>query len=162
MLDAVFRTIDEKREVYIRELQMLCRQPSIGASGEGMTQTADMVEKIVRKMETRTQQIATDAYPAVLGERPGVDPRWVNLYNHYDVQPPDPVEAWTSDPFGAEIRDGVLQSGLRPQPKRSEVRHQRSGTSPATVSSPLAFRWIAADRRIGFLVFLGRGVGLRH
>ena len=108
MLKAVFRVIDENREVYIRELQALCRQPSIGVSGEGMTQTADMVEQIVGKTEARTEQIVTDAYPVVLGELSGADSRWINLYNHYDVQPPDPVEAWTSDPFGAEIRDGVL------------------------------------------------------
>ncbi len=108
MLDAIFQVIDEKREIYIRELQALCRQPSISVSGEGMAQTADMVEQIVRKTEARTEQIVTDAYPVILGELSGVDSRCINLYNHYDVQPPDPVEAWTSDPFGAEIRDGVL------------------------------------------------------
>jgi hypothetical protein len=35
MLDAIFQVIDENREVCIRELQALCRQPSIGVSGEG-------------------------------------------------------------------------------------------------------------------------------
>ena len=60
MLDAIFQVIDENREVYIRELQVLCRQPSIGVSGEGMTQTADMVEQIVRKTEARTEQIVGD------------------------------------------------------------------------------------------------------
>ena len=79
MLKAVFRVIDENREVYIRELQVLCRQPSIGVSGEGMTQTADMVEQIVGKTEARTEQIVTDAYPVVLGELSGVDSRWINL-----------------------------------------------------------------------------------
>ena len=44
----------------------------------------------------------------IVGEQPGSDPRCINLYNHYDVQPPDPVEAWTSDPFGADICDGCL------------------------------------------------------
>jgi len=73
-----------------------------------MTQTADMVEQIVRKTEPRTEQVVTDAYPIVLAELSGVDSRCINLYNHYDVQPPDPVEAWTSDSFGAEIRNGTL------------------------------------------------------
>jgi len=30
------------------------------------------------------------------------------LYNHYDVQPPDPLDLWESDPFGAEIRNGKI------------------------------------------------------
>ena len=57
MLDAIFQVIDEKREIYIRELQALCRQPSISVSGEGMAQTADMVEQIVRKTEARTEHL---------------------------------------------------------------------------------------------------------
>lgn len=67
-----------------------------------------MVERIVRQTGARTEQIATDGYPVIVGELPGSDPRGINLYNHYDVPPPDPVEAWTSDPFGADIRDGYL------------------------------------------------------
>jgi acetylornithine deacetylase/succinyl-diaminopimelate desuccinylase-like protein len=30
------------------------------------------------------------------------------LYTHYDVQPPEPLEEWKSDPFGAELRDGKI------------------------------------------------------
>ena len=108
MLENVFKVIDDNRDACIERLQALCRQPSIGTTGEGMAETADMVARIVRQTGARTEQIATDSYPVILGDLPGSDPRCINLYNHYDVQPPDPVEAWTSDPFGAEIRDGFL------------------------------------------------------
>ena len=108
MLDAVFQVIDEKRDVYVRELQTLCRQPSIGVTGEGMAETAAMVAQMVHQTGAQTDQVDTDGYPIILGYLPGSDPRCINLYNHYDVQPADPIDAWTTDPFGAEIRNGVL------------------------------------------------------
>ena len=108
ILEKVFSHIDAHRETYIERLAVLCRQRSIGTTGEGMAEAADMVESFVRQTGAKTEQIATDGYPVILGELPGADPRCINLYNHYDVQPPDPIEAWTCDPFGAEVRDGYL------------------------------------------------------
>ena len=32
----------------------------------------------------------------------------MGFYNHYDVQPPEPLDLWESEPFGAEIRDGHI------------------------------------------------------
>ncbi len=108
MIEQVFKHIDANREVYIERLRDFCRQPSISTTGEGMAQGADMVEKFVLQTGAATEQIATDGNPVILGELPGADSRCINLYNHYDVQPPDPVDAWTCDPFAAEIRDGFL------------------------------------------------------
>ena len=48
------------------------------------------------------------AIPVVCGELAGTGPKAICCYNHYDVQPPDPLDAWTTDPFGAEIKGGHL------------------------------------------------------
>ena len=56
MLEDVFRVIDENRDTSIERLQALCRQPSIGVTGEGMAETADMVERIVRQAGAKTMR----------------------------------------------------------------------------------------------------------
>jgi len=43
----------------------------------------------------------------VLGQA-GPGPRRLLIYNHYDVQPPDPLDEWISPPFAPTIRDGIL------------------------------------------------------
>ncbi|WKZ30550.1 MAG: M20/M25/M40 family metallo-hydrolase [Candidatus Dojkabacteria bacterium] len=50
-----------------------------------------------------------NGYPVVVGHKE-FDPSLKTLlvYGHYDVQPPEPLEQWTSDPFEPEIRDGAM------------------------------------------------------
>ena len=51
----------------------------------------------------------TAGWPLVLGHRAGPPGApTVLVYGHYDVQPPDPLDAWTSPPFEPEVRDGRL------------------------------------------------------
>src|SRR5438445_60913 len=62
---------------------------------------------IWRPIDVRT--IATAGHPVVYGEWLGAPKaRTILVYGHYDVQPPDPLERWRSDPFGPELRDGRL------------------------------------------------------
>lgn len=52
---------------------------------------------------------ATPGHPVVLARNAHVPGRrTVLIYGHYDVQPVDPVELWTSSPFEPEIRDGRI------------------------------------------------------
>ena len=55
------------------------------------------------------QIMPTARHPVVYGEwleAPGAPT--ILVYGHYDVQPPDPLDAWQSPPFAPEIRDGKL------------------------------------------------------
>jgi len=53
--------------------------------------------------------IATTGNPIVYGEWLGAPGKLtVLVYGHYDVQPPDPLEKWTSPPFTPTVRDGRL------------------------------------------------------
>jgi acetylornithine deacetylase/succinyl-diaminopimelate desuccinylase-like protein len=109
IMDKVYQFIEENKEMYIQWLQELCRQPSVAAQNRGMKETAEMVEKYLRKFTTASvEQLETSGYPVVYGEIMSEKKKTLSFYNHYDVQPEDPIELWKSGPFDAEIRDGKM------------------------------------------------------
>lgn len=90
-------------------LEQLCRQPSIAAQDLGIAEMANLTESLLREAGFRTQQlVAGGAPPAVYGELRGRSNYTILLYNHYDVQPPEPLELWHSPAFEPTIRDGKL------------------------------------------------------
>lgn len=90
-------------------VEQLCSQPSIAAQNLGLQETADLVQSLLDEAGFATQQLAVEgAPPAVYAEQRGRSPFTLLLYNHYDVQPPDPLELWHSPPFEPAVRDGKL------------------------------------------------------
>src|SRR5205807_4357572 len=105
-MDRVFQYIDAHRAEYVELLRGLCRRPSIAAQGIGLNETAGQVEALMDEAGIHARTIAVEGgAPVVYGEVKGESPRALLFYNHYDVQPPEPLEEWESDPFGAVIRD---------------------------------------------------------
>ncbi|TMI89408.1 MAG: M20/M25/M40 family metallo-hydrolase [Bacillati bacterium ANGP1] len=105
-MDRVFQYIDAHRAEYVELLRGLCRRPSIAAQGIGLNETAGQVEALMAEAGIHARTIPVEGgAPVVYGEVKGKSPRALLFYNHYDVQPPEPLEEWESDPFGAVIRD---------------------------------------------------------
>lgn len=108
-LSAVFAYVDDHRQQFLDRLMDYLRRPSISAYGEGIAEVADYVAGVMDGLGLAPRVIPTDGWPVVLGQRddsPGAPT--VLLYGHYDVQPPDPLDAWTTPPFEPAIRDGRL------------------------------------------------------
>ncbi|WP_238933650.1 M20/M25/M40 family metallo-hydrolase [Brevibacillus choshinensis] len=104
----VYAFIEQNREMYIRWLQQICQQPSVAAQNRGMKETAAMVEQFIHQIGGDSKLLETSGYPIVYGEFAGESEKVLSFYNHYDVQPEDPLDLWESPPFGAEIRDGRM------------------------------------------------------
>ncbi len=93
----------------LRLLELLCREPSVSAEGRALESTATLVEELLAGSGFETRQLRADGGPpAVYGEQRGGSDYTLLLYNHYDVQPADPLELWDSPPFEPTIRDGKL------------------------------------------------------
>jgi acetylornithine deacetylase/succinyl-diaminopimelate desuccinylase-like protein len=107
-MGAVDRSIDNRLDQSLQELSRLCAQPSISAQGLGMQECAELVAESLVDRGFKVDIKSTKGFPVVYGELPGRSKRTLLLYNHYDVQPPEPLELWDSPPFEPTIRDGKM------------------------------------------------------
>src|SRR5262249_44929321 len=72
---------------------------------------ASYIAGVMERIGLETAILPTAGWPMVVGRAP-IRPGQlvVLLYGHYDVQPPDPLEAWTSPPFEPAVRDGRVHA----------------------------------------------------
>jgi len=104
-----FAYIDEHSDSFILRLKEFLSQPCVVARGEGVQESAKLVQDALTKLGASTELLsAASSPPAVFARIDGDSPATLLFYNHYDVQPEDPLEEWTSPPFEPEARDGRL------------------------------------------------------
>ena len=92
----------------LRELGRLVAQPSISAQNLGLAEAATLVADMLRARGFHAKIYPTAGAPVVVAERKGKSDKTLLFYNHYDVQPPEPLELWESPPFEPQIRDGKM------------------------------------------------------
>ena len=100
--------LESRLDASLDELARLVAEPSIAAQGTGMERCAERVMGMLRARGFTVEAIGAGGPPVVVAERKGASPRTLLVYNHYDVQPPEPIERWTSPPFTATRRDGRI------------------------------------------------------
>jgi len=101
-------TITANLERNLAELNTLCAQPSISAQNSGMTECAELVRRMLAARGFTTRILPGEGHPVVFAERGGRSPQTLLFYNHYDVQPPEPLDLWETPPFEPSRRDGKL------------------------------------------------------
>jgi len=107
-LEEINKYLDKHLDESLAELMTYCAQPSVAASGEGIAACAELTGAMLRRRGFEVELIETGGSPVVYGYRPGRSGKTLLFYNHYDVQPPDPLDLWVSPPFEPEIRDGKM------------------------------------------------------
>lgn len=109
-LEKVYNYIDANKQKFVEDLIRLVRQPSVSARGEGIEECAKIVEETMKNIGFSTLMIQeTRGNPVVYGEiKSKSSQKNLLFYNHYDVQPPEPLEEWICDPYSGEIRDGKI------------------------------------------------------
>jgi acetylornithine deacetylase/succinyl-diaminopimelate desuccinylase-like protein len=104
----IFSHIEAHTSEYLARVSRACAQPSISAQGEGLTEMAEMTAGMLRDVGFSVELVSIDGPPVILGRMAGRSERTLLLYNHYDVQPVDPLDEWTTPPFEPDVREGRL------------------------------------------------------
>ena len=101
-------TVQSRMDIWLRELARICAFPSVSAHKRSLPETADWICSRLEQSGFVTRQFSEGGSPPVIWAEAGEGPRTLLFYNHYDVQPAEPLELWDTDPFVMTERDGLL------------------------------------------------------
>ncbi|HJS82323.1 MAG TPA: M20/M25/M40 family metallo-hydrolase, partial [Nitrososphaera sp.] len=112
-MSSIDQLVDSEMDAMIADLQTLIRQPSVSAKKQGLVECANLVSSIMKKAGISSDILYLDDKsipPIVCGElksksNPG---KTLLFYNHYDVQPAEPVELWNAEPFSGKLEGNYV------------------------------------------------------
>jgi acetylornithine deacetylase/succinyl-diaminopimelate desuccinylase-like protein len=112
-LERLNRYFDEHADRFLADLDAVLRIPSISTEARHRNDVRRCAEHVRAHLAAigmeRAEVIPTPGHPIVYAEWRGAPGRpTVLLYGHYDVQPVEPLDLWTSPPFEPVVRDGRL------------------------------------------------------
>lgn len=105
--------VEQHKDQFLDELFELLRIPSVSADPkykEDVLRAADSVrDYLIKAGADKVEICPTPGFPIVYGEKI-IDPKLptILVYGHYDVQPADPINLWTTPPFEPVIRGGNI------------------------------------------------------
>ncbi|MGI8587815.1 MAG: M20/M25/M40 family metallo-hydrolase [Chloroflexia bacterium] len=144
--------IERNFDGFVTELREFCSQPALAGQKIGLAESGDMVRGKIEGLGGRVEFVPVeDGSPVILGEL-GAGEKTLLLYNHYDVQPPEPLELWDSPPYAGEVRGGrFFARGVADDKGDLLARVQAIRAYQETVGPlPLRLRWlIEGEEEIG-------------
>lgn len=130
-MDNILSYVDGNKERFLAELKAFLAIPSVSTSKENIPDIRRCAEWVAGQMKSiglrNVQIMPTPGHPIVYGDwldAPGKPT--VLLYGHYDVQPPEPLELWTTPPFEATIRGENLYARGSADDKGQVLLHLKS------------------------------------
>ncbi len=107
-MESFDRYVEEHTEKFVNEFREFCRIPSVAATGQGIEDGAAWVADRLRRLGAEVQVLRVEGVAPVVMGTIGSGRKRLLIYDHYDVQPPEPLDLWTSGPFEAAVRDGRI------------------------------------------------------
>ncbi|MDP2859287.1 MAG: M20/M25/M40 family metallo-hydrolase [Bacillota bacterium] len=112
-LAPIYKWVDDHKDECVEALRTVIRQPSCAAQDNGVKECAALLADMMKALGIDARVMPSDGQPYVFGH---VVSKWGNktlvVYNHYDVQPPDPISDWDYDPFAATVvGDKIIARG---------------------------------------------------
>lgn len=110
----ILEYIQNKQDEHLNELVDFLKIPSISSEIEHKQDVWNAANWLVDNFKQmgidNARLIETPGHPLVYAEWMGAgsDAKTILYYGHYDVQPVDPIELWTSSPFEPFIKDGKI------------------------------------------------------
>jgi acetylornithine deacetylase/succinyl-diaminopimelate desuccinylase-like protein len=108
-MDFIKPTLEKNKDRYVQELMDWLKIPSVSADPKFKADVLHAAEYLKQQFEKigmeKVELLPTAGYPVVYAEKitDGAKPT-VLVYGHYDVQPADPYELWTSPPFEPVVK----------------------------------------------------------
>lgn len=106
--------LDQNQQRFVEELLDFVRIPSVSAKPENIPDVQRAAEWVAARLTAagaeRAEVLPTAGHPVVCAEwlHAGADKPTLLIYGHFDVQPAEPFDLWTTPPFEPEIRDGRI------------------------------------------------------
>lgn len=106
--------LNTHQDRFVAELADFVRIPSVSADTANVADVARAGDWVADRLRTagieNVRVLPTEGHPVVYGDwlHAGADRPTVLIYGHFDVQPPEPLDLWTTPPFAAEIRDDKM------------------------------------------------------
>ena len=108
-MEALEAQLEREMPAILADLRRLVRIPSVAAQRKGIPEAARTVGDLLRAAGGRVTVLEhAGANPVIAAEFDGRSARTLLFYNHYDVQPAEPLDEWTAPPFDLTARDGLL------------------------------------------------------
>ena len=106
---AVDAYIEKHSKRFVEDLKELCSFPSISNHGlDAVKPARDWIAERLGRFTDSVETLEAGGMPALYAEVKGAGKRKLLLYQHYDVQPVDPIDLWDSPPFEPAEKDGKL------------------------------------------------------
>jgi len=153
---AVDAYIEKNSRRFVDELKELCSFPSISNHGKDAVEPArDWIADRLSRFTDRVETLDAGGMPALYAEVPGGGRRKLLLYQHYDVQPVDPIDLWDSPPFEPVEKDGrIIGRGVADDKADVMARIHALETLKSLGEVPVTLRFLVeGEEEIGSKTF---------